>query len=57
MKVIVIGEDDIKQLMENLEFEKLKMNRSQLPEEQIYRHFNYVVVEWLHQHGSSYPNG
>ena len=56
MKVIVVSENDITQLMENLEFEKLKLKRTQLPEEQIYRHFNYVVVNWLHEHGSSWPN-
>ncbi len=55
MKVIVVEEKDISQLMENLDFEKLKMSRSQLPEEQIHRHFRYVVVKWIHEHGSNYP--
>ncbi len=55
MKVIVVEEKDIRQLISDLEFEKLKLNRTQLPEEQIHRRFNYIVVNWAHEHGSSYP--
>ncbi len=56
MKVIVIKEEDILQLMVNLEIKKFRLTGGQHVEEQVYRHFNYVVVNWLHEHGSSYPN-
>jgi hypothetical protein len=56
MKVIVIKEEDIKQLMSNLEIKKFRLVGGQLAEEEIHRQFNYVIVNWLHEHGSSYPN-
>ncbi len=55
MKVIVINEEDIQKLMDSLQVCKFQFTRSQLPEEQIYRHFNCLVVEWFHKQGSNYP--
>ncbi len=55
MKVIAIKEEDIQKLMDSLELCKFRFTRSQQPEEQIYRHFTYLVVGWFHKQGSNYP--
>ncbi len=56
MKALIISEKDVKTLMSDLEIAKFQLSESQSPTEDIYRHFNYIVVAWLHEQGSSYPN-
>ena len=55
MRVIAVTEKDIKALMEQLEFEKLKLTGHQKPVDEIHRRFHYIVVCWLQEQGSSYP--
>lgn len=57
MKVIVINERDIKQLIDSLKLEKMELSGTQLTEGEIHRRFHYIVVNWVQEHGSSYPNG
>lgn len=56
MKVIVIKEKDIQTLMKRLELQKFRLRGSQKPEDEIHRHFHYIVCSWLQEQGSSYPN-
>jgi len=56
MKVIVIEEKDIKSLMEQLELEKFRMMGHREPVDEMYRHFHYIVCNWVQEQGSSYPN-
>lgn len=56
MRAIIIEEKDIKALMERLELKKLQLRGTQTPEDEIHRHFHFVVCGWLQEQGSSYPN-
>lgn len=61
MRVILVEEKDIRTLMERLELEKFQCRDRYTSEElreamQMHRHFHYVVVSWLQEQGSSYPN-
>lgn len=59
MRIIAVEEKDIKALMEQLEFQKLKMQDETASRhytiEEIHRRFHYVVCTWVQEHGSNYP--
>jgi len=56
MKMIVIEEKDVRALVERLELEKFRLTGHQKPVDEIHRRFHHVVVTWLQEQGSSYPN-
>lgn len=57
MKVIIIEEKDIKALMERLELQKYRLTgHLKEPADEMHRRFHYVVVSWVQEQGSSYPN-
>ena len=51
MKALIIEEKDIKTLEQRLELEHLKLQNSQKPVDQIYRHFNFIIQTWLQEQG------
>ena len=51
MKALIIQEKDIKVLRDRLKLEKFQQSRHQKPVEEIYRHFNYVIENWLTEQG------
>ncbi len=59
MKALIIEEKDVQALMAKLE---LELERFQLekdamrPIDALHRRFHYVIVNWLHEQGSSYPH-
>lgn len=56
MKVILIKEEEVKHLIDMLELKKLKLGGQQYPVDEIHRQFHYLVVNWFHDQGSSYPH-
>ena len=51
MKALIIKEKDIEVLRDRLKLVKFTQTRYQQPVEEIYRHFNYVVENWLREQG------
>ena len=50
---LVRGEvrNDIKVLEERLELKKMRLRGLQLPEDEMYRHFNYIIQDWFREQG------
>ncbi len=51
MKALIIKEKDVEILRDRLKLEKFRQSEHQNPVEEIYRHFNYVIENWLKEQG------
>ena len=51
MKALIIEEKDIKVLRDRLKLERFKLQGDQLPVDEIFRHFNYIIESWLTEQG------
>lgn len=51
MKALIIEEKEIEHLFERLKLENYKLQGHMNPEDEIFRHYNYVLRTWLAEQG------
>ena len=51
MKAIIIDDKDVKALINKLKLEREELRDAMAPVDEIYRRYNYVLVNWFQDQG------